>query len=44
MIEEFIRRSLDDATSQGKLGADAGQVGVDISCSHASFVDAPGDS
>lgn len=42
ILEKFVGGSLDDATSHRKLSADASQEGVNISCTHASLVDAPG--
>ena len=43
LANNLIRSTLDDTASLGKLSADAHEVGIDVTGSLATFVDAPAD-
>ena len=40
LVEDFLRRALDDAASHGQVGAVL-QEQIDLTGSHATFVNAP---
>lgn len=44
LADDLVWSTLDDTAGFGKRGADAHEVGIDVTSSLATFVDAPADS
>ena len=43
LANDFIRSTLDDTASLGKLSAHPHEVGIDVTSSLPTFIDAPAD-